>query len=366
MEPERKSRFTGFRVCRSTAGKLPAPESDEAFFEPFNRRPSGVETSTGQLSSVLAGPAGEIRTPAQWQTRRAALRDKWTKLLGTPSVRPPAPAVKLVATVPEQNYTGELMYLQVEPDYWEKIYILRPHQPRARPVPVVIVPFYDVDVPAGKNLGGRTAGPPNVTSFAYLAAQQGYMAVAIRWFGQSYGEGSSEVVAHLKLRHPQWTGLGKWVWDAQRLLDYLYTLPEVDRKNIGIIGHSLGAKMSLYAAAFDDRITAGVFCEGGIGLTFTNYEDYWYLGETIKAMEKGTDHHELLALIAPRPFLLIGGDSADKDESWHYVNSARQVYSLLGSPNQIGYFNHRKGHTPTPEAVWRSMEWLKRFLGPVN
>jgi len=30
----------------------------------------------------------------------------------------------------------------------------------------------------------------------------------------------------------------------------------------------------------------------------------------------------------------------------------------------IGYFNHHKGHKPTPEADWRSMEWLAHFLGP--
>ena len=38
--------------------------------------------------------------------------------------------------------------------------------------------------------------------------QQGMAAVAIRWFGESYGENSSEVVANLKTRHPDVTGLG--------------------------------------------------------------------------------------------------------------------------------------------------------------
>ena len=89
-------------------------------------------------------------------------------------------------------------------------------------------------------------------------------------------------MANLKLRHPNCTGLGKWVWDSHRLLDYLYTLPEIDRENIGIIGHSLGGKMSLYAAAFDPRIIAVVSSELGIGLSFSNYEDYWYFGDFIK------------------------------------------------------------------------------------
>ena len=194
--------------------------------------------------------------------------------------------------------------------------------------------------------------------------REGYIAVAIRWFGESYGESYNEAVANLKLRHPHCTGLGKWVWDAHRLLDYLYTLPEVDHQHIGIIGHSLGGKMALYAGAFDDRITAVVSSEPGIGLIFSNYDYYWYFGDFIRKVDKGTDQHELLGLIAPRPFLLIGGDMYDTAKSWYYINAARQVYDLYGKRLNIGYFNHHKGHPPTPEADWRAMEWLAHFLGP--
>jgi hypothetical protein len=38
------------------------------------------------------------------------------------------------------------------------------------------------------------------------------------------------------------------------------------------------------------------------------------------------------------------------------------VYASYGKPRNIGLFNHRTGHSPTPEATWRAMEWLKRFL----
>jgi hypothetical protein len=67
-------------------------------------------------------------------------------------------------------------------------------------------------------------------------------------------------------------------------------------------------------------------------------------------------------MIAPRPFLLIGGDSSDTDRSWHYINAARAVYSDLGAPDRIGYVNHRKGHSPTPESIHLAMEWLVHFL----
>ena len=362
IEPEYKSRFTGFRVCRTLAPDpvLPAVHHSRDWFQQYNRAPAGYETATGKLSSLVAG----VNSLAEWQARRETIRAKWLKLLGSMNIEPPPPQTRLVRKVEDQNYTAKLMYLRVEPDWWEKILIMMPAEKITSPRPVVIVPFYDVDTPAGRDLSGNLFLGKTVDPFAYCAVQKGYIAVAVRWWGESYGEFWSEAVANLKLRHPRVTGLGKWVWDAHRVVDYLCTLPQVDHTRIGIHGHSLGGKMALYAPAFDERITTVVSNELGIGFNDSNYEDYWYLGDFINKLNDGTDNHELLALLAPRPFLLIGGDKYDTKKSWHYINAARAVYNLYGKPQNIGYFNHHTGHRPTPEAVWRSNEWLAHFLGP--
>jgi formylglycine-generating enzyme required for sulfatase activity len=359
LEPERRSPYTGFRICRSLPEATLSNTGDN-WFDPYDQVPAAFAGATGDLSQLTAVGAA----PDSWPQRRASLQLKWAQILGKMSGDQPAPAVRHISTHHEPTYTGELMYLQVEPDYWEKIYIMLPTTgvDRSHPLPVVIVPYYDVDTPAGMSMGGRSTTPLGTRAYGHLAVQRGMAAIAIRWFGESYGENTSEVVANLKLRHPAATGLGKWVWDSNRLLDYIATRPEFDTKRVAMIGHSLGGKMTLYAAAMDERIRAAVSSEPGIGLSFSNYDDFWYLGEDMRKLEKGTDHHELLALMAPRPFLLIGGDSADSDKSWHYINSARQVYSLFGVPKHIGYINHRKGHSPTPESIHLAMEWLARFL----
>lgn len=365
VEPEYKSRFGGFRVCRTLEPDpvLPAAHRSADWFAPYNQAPPGYETSTGDLSSLVAG----ISSVAEWQVRRTSIEKKWLKMLGSMDIAPPPPKTRLVSVVEHQNYTAKLMYLQVEPDWWEKILIMMPAEAVKRPLPVVIVPYYDVDNSAARNLSGNLFLGETIDPYAYCAVQKGYIGVAIRWWGESYGESwSSEAVANLKLRHPHVTGLGKWVWDAQRLVDYLYTLPEVDRTRIGITGHSLGGKMALYAPAFDERINAVVANELGIGFSFSNYDDYWYLGDFIHKLDHGTDQHELVALIAPRPFLLIGGDKYDTKKSWYYINAARSVYQLYGKSRNIGYFNHHTGHFATPEAVWRSNEWLAHFLGPAG
>lgn len=360
MKPDMRSRFTGFRVVRSGEAWKPAPLTN--WHEPYQRPPAAFARATGGLTDI----AGGITDAAAWPARREMIRKKWLAALGVPKIAPLPPETRLIRTVEEPTYTGRMLELRTEPDSWEKIYVLTPREPVRRPRPVVIVAYYDVDTPAGRNLGGRTFLPMGVRSHAHLAVQLGYIAVAVRWFGESYGERYDEAVANLHLRHPGVTGMGKWVWDAQRLLDWLYTQPEVDRQHIGIIGQSLGGKMSLYAAAFEPRITAVVASEPGIGLSFSNYEDYWYLGENIRQLPSGSDHHELLALTAPRPFLLIGGQSSDKDESWHYINAAKPVYRLLGHPDEIGFFNHRSGHAMSPESVKLSLEWFKHYLGEVH
>src|ERR1700722_18928111 len=292
VEPEYKSRFTGFRVCRTLEPEpvLPAVHHSPDWFAVYNRVPAGYETSTGGLSPLVEG----IRSVEEWQVRRTTLQKKWLKMLGSMDIEPPPPMTRLVRVIEHQNYTAKLMYLQVESHWWEKILVMMPAEAMTRPRPVVIVPYYDVDDSAANNLSGNLFLGQTVDPYAYCAVQKGYIAVAIRWWGESYGESwSSEAVANLKLRHPQVTGLGKWVWDAHRLVDYLYTLPEVDRTHIGITGHSLGGKMALYAPAFDERITAVVSNELGIGFSFSNYDDYWYLGDFIHNLDHGSDHHEL-------------------------------------------------------------------------
>ncbi len=192
------------------------------------------------------------------------------------------------------------------------------------------------------NLGGRTYMPPGVRAFAELAAREGFVAIAVRWFGESYGESYGEAVAELRLRHPGLSGLGKWVWDARRLVDYIGTMPEADAGRIGIIGHSLGGKMSLYAAAFDERITVAVASELGIGLSYSNYDDFWYFGDFIRTVDPSVDHHQLCALIAPPPV------SPDRRRRVRY----RQ---------ELAVYQCRTGSVPS---VWMSVE--HRIFQPQN
>ena len=95
---------------------------------------------------------------------------------------------------------------------------------------------------------------------------------------------------------------------------------------------------------------------------FSNWQDVWYLGKDIQQSGFAHDHHELLALIAPRPFLLLAGNSADTDKSWAFIDAARPVYQLLGAPENIGWFNHGLGHRYGGAARSVAEAFLNRYL----
>ena len=64
----------------------------------------------------------------------------------------------------------------------------------------------------------------------------------------------------------------------------------------------------------------------------------------IQAMiEEGRDLHELLALMAPRPFFVAGG-SEDKLERWKALNHLVAVSRLLGFEGRVGLAT-RPDHT---------------------
>src|SRR5262249_40693936 len=167
----------------------------------------------------------------------------------------------------------------------------------------------------------------------------------------------------LKKRRTDWTGMGKLTFDASRCIDLLETLPNVDAKRIGCIGHSLGAKEVLYAMAFEPRYQAGVFNEGGIGLRMSNWTDAWYLTEKMKEHIPAAEHHQVLALAAPRPLLVMGGGSADGDNSWPFVKEALTVYELYDAKDRIGMFNHKGGHSFPRDGRRSAYRWLDHGLG---
>ncbi|HPD14961.1 MAG TPA: dienelactone hydrolase family protein [Planctomycetota bacterium] len=321
--------------------------------------PADLPADTPRLAPLLVDAHGRpITTLGAWRTRRAELRQAWLDFLGTVRAERARPKLEVLEEDRPEGCIRQLVRYESEPGIPVEAYLLKPaRQTGPRPG---IVALHSTTNATIRQTAGLTDTPEK--AFGLGLAQRGFVAFCPKCF-LWVGEGDYLArVAAFHQRHPGAKGMAKMLFDAARALDVLETLPEVDAARLGAVGHSLGGKEALYLAAFDERVKAAVSSEGGIGISFSNWDAPWYLGQEVRDPGFARSHHELVGLIAPRAFLLLGGDDADGTRSWPYIEAALPVYRLYGGPARVGLFNHRKGHSVPPEAEERVREWFAACL----
>jgi hypothetical protein len=346
-----------------TKRKGPATPKEVPWLDEVQREPARLPADAPKLTALLVDKEGKkIESREGWKRRRDELVKEWKAFLRPLDLDRPRPKYTVLDEDARDGVARTLVRYESEPGLKVEGYLLKPTSEFPPPVPGVVVLHSTVDYTIRQPAG--LEGPAE-KHFGLKLAQRGIAAFCPRCFLWE-GEGAyGEKVKAFQKRHPGSLGVAKMLWDAMRGVDLLEGLPYVDSGRLGAVGHSLGGKEALYLAAFDERIKATVSSEGGIGTRFSNWHDVWYLGESIKRPDFAREHHELLAMVAPRAFLLVGGDpprGADGDRSWPFITAAREVYELYGKPSRVGLFNHRKGHAVPPEAEKRIYEWLATYL----
>ncbi len=329
------------------------------------RAPDQVPPPKRPLAPLLVSEKGEpIQTLAAWQKQREVLRRQWREFLGTLPEPPKELNLKVLSAEKIDGGTRELVEYDAEPNLRVHGYLLRPAgeaKPHSRPAIVALHPTTNLSI---DNIAGVAGPPEKFTGLGLMKA--GFVVFCPRCFLWHDAKTIQDATAAHQKRHPQVKGMAKMLYDAQRAVDVVLSLPEVDPARVGTFGHSLGAKEVLYLLAFDDRVKAGVASEGGIALDSTNWEAPWYLGPEARDPKFPRDHHELVGLIAPRPFLVIAGESgqgaADGKRSWPYLEAALPVYKLYGEPARLGLLNHGKGHPLPEDDFQKAIEWLKAAL----
>jgi hypothetical protein len=301
-----------------------------------------------------------IQSKAAWRKRRAALRRQWLDFLGPLPAKKPALKTEILNTEHLPGFTRQQVRYQIESSIYTDGYLLTPADGKGR-LPAVIV-FHPTTPLHAKGVAGLAPEYDPEKWQGVQLVQRGYVVWCPRNYINTDGADWAGNAKRVLTAHPDWTGMTRMVWDAIRAVDYVQSLPNVDRRRIGVLGHSLGGKQALYAAAFDERIQAAVSSEGGIGLRFSNWDALWYLGPKIREPDFKLEHHQLLALVAPRAFLLLGGESADGERSGDFIAAARPVYELLGARENLKWFNHHDGHRYSPAARVMAEQFLDAQL----
>lgn len=316
-----------------------------------------------------------VKTPADWKKRRAEII-KYYEMYDIGTIPPKPKLDKIVpvdpATVPSGGGRGfgfggrgsapapgsvtNIVDLQYGPDSKITTRVTLTIPPGNGPFPVLI------------------GGSPGITSRGYIACSM----------NQSVDPPSAPNIAQY---YPDYTfgTMGQTAFTAQMIVDYLYTLPQVDKRCIAITGYSRTGKMAAIAAMLDERITACVAGSTGVGGVLpwrsasergsaegiestTRSFPAWFTPRlrffTGREDRLPIDGNLIAAAIAPRSIISIYGLSDEVgniygNEQSYY--SAEKVYRLLGVPERNSIL-HPPGHHGAND-LNATMNWLDIQFG---
>lgn len=138
------------------------------------------------------------------------------------------------------------------------------------------------------------------------------------------------------------------LWDLQRCLDVLVSLPTVDPKRIGACGLSYGATMTLLLAAMDERVRASVV-SGYLSSWAASHSVPWNMcGSQVIWNQLGAfEHLDLGALVAPRHLLVESGREDlifPVDAARSTMGALHDVYGDLGASEALQHDEFEGGH----------------------
>jgi hypothetical protein len=320
-----------------------------------------------------------ITTKEEWRTRRTEIRTYLEHY--DVGIKPGKPSVfkatlngdTITITVGEGDKTFAMTATIARP----------PGAPADKPIPAII----GMGTPTG-SLPRQVFSSRGIATITFRPAE-----VAPTAFGGiTYDSGNFATL------YPNATAgfMTRWAWGVSRVIDALEALPETNilTTRLAVSGCSFQGKMALYAGAFDERIALSIPHESGGGGTISwRYSDMlekrdkvevenllhaqgsnanfpWY-ARALRQFNNEPDrlpfdHHELIAMIAPRALLMIessniprmGAEAARVD-----ALAAREVWKALGVADRIGAVEENITHCQWHQAFTPVLEaYVDRFL----
>lgn len=220
---------------------------------------------------------------------------------------------------------------------------------------------------AGKDEPAGIRGDPSM-KYALELAEQGFVTLAPDY--PSFGDHAWDFSAR-----PEYSsGSMKAIWDNIRAVDVLESLPEVDPQRMGVLGHSLGGHNAIFTSVFEPRLRVIV---SSCGFTSLQKDDIpsWtgprYMPRLATLFDSQPsrvpfDFHELIACLAPRPFLACAAtQDSDFDVSGvrDVMQSASTVYALYGQPDALQSVYPAAEHSFPDTSRQQAYEFLARHLG---
>lgn len=361
----------GMQVGASNVPPLVYDQEDTSINYPAIEMPSLEELPTiAALPDPLAfaDGSGRAKDISQWERRRSEILQQLQHYeIG---IKPSVPRDSIEATIINDTLIvkvhekGEILTLKA----------------------TIVYPESDGPFPAVIGIGFPTGSLPKE-----MFIDRGVAGIAFDF---------SQVMSHTQTRgeepinrlYPEYEEIGAysaWPWGISRIIDGLELTgaqSRIDLSRLGVTGCSFAGKMALFAGATDERIALTIAQEPGgggaaawrVSETLGNVEtlgrtNYAWFKESMRQFADSNvsklpiDHHELVALVAPRAILILGNPDYEwlADESGYVsCEAAREVWKTFGIADRMGYSieaNHM--HCMLPESQYEEVQaFIDRFL----
>jgi len=325
-------------------------------WEEWVRRTGELPPDFDAMTSVPELPEPRLGTREEWPRERQRIRalfEQWVY-----GKMPPAPDnLRAIVTGihDEGDVTVRDVRLEFGPEHGAVLHVQLMIPPGKGPFPVFLTNY------------------PRNRPWVATAVRRGY--IGCIYFATDPIYGNPDDSDHFIDIFPEYdfSCLARWAWAGMRAVDYLYTLPEVNKHEIAISGHSRNGKQALLAAAFDERIAAVIPSSGNTGEGNPwRYTTDMFENESIERITGSFPHwfhprlrffsgHEdklpvdenlLMALIAPRGLFLYSGYAESEGGPFGFEQAYRsvlKVYRHFGAADKL-WLHLRDGEHPTTAA----------------
>jgi hypothetical protein len=317
------------------------------------------------------GEVAQVRSVSDWRNRRAEIVRGMEAIMGPlPGKERRCPLdVKTEEEIDCGSYVRKVISYVSEPGSRVPAFLLAPRE-GVRGKRAAILALHPTDM----QFGNRVVIEPlrdHYRAYAKDLAERGYVVLAPAYPLMANYQPDLKALGYR-------SGTMKAVWDNMRGIDLLESLPFVDKKHVGAIGHSLGGHNAIYTAVFDARIKVVISSCG-----FDSFVDYmdgkitgWtserymprLLGYRDRLEEIPFDFYELIGAIAPRP-VFVNAPLGDTNFKWRSVDqivgAAAAVYALYGKAPDLKVEHPDCGHDFPADIREEAYAFLDEALRPV-
>jgi dienelactone hydrolase len=306
-----------------------------------------------------------FHTAADADTRRAELRRELEKSLGFRRLPwPPMLNPRVVGVLRRHGYKIEKVVYESLPGALVPAHLYLPEDAE-RPAPAVL--FY----PGHWWVDSKSR--LDFQAFGINMARLGFVVLNFDPFGQGERGVSSRDHRRTEALLVGIAQQGFAEYETRCALEYLLSRPEVDPRRVGMTGASGGGFNTWITAALDDRIAAAVPVVGTSDFAEQIHVcrplDWYHAAEHchfVPGLIRYANNHELLAMAAPKPVLIV---AASSDESFpvsgvrEVARYGKELYASYGASERIGLVvDEAEGHGYQRAKREAAYGWFLRWL----